>query len=214
MAPTDPCPPGAEPPQSKPKTPFEISSGEKKQGQLELHGNNTGTYIGSTSAPPGSRTLNGESVGQSDLGLCETIITSAKRKSTSASNARDMAEPPSKRTKRTDSAALWDKTDGSGRDHDRDSREPDRKPIDRERHGDHGRRASGRDERRYRSRSREIAERRRDRSRSRERTNHRGRHGRRERDRSRSRSRDRDRNGVRRGRYTQSILSNDILMGT
>ncbi|KZF21382.1 DUF1777-domain-containing protein [Xylona heveae TC161] len=75
-----------------------------------------------------------------------------------------MAEPPSKRSRRTDSTAMWDRNDsGPKRDRDLSSRDRDRDERDNVR------------DRRYRSRSRDRYERRRERSASRERYGGRGR---------------------------------------
>lgn len=111
-----------------------------------------------------------------------------------------MAEPPSKRAKRTDSPTIPDRNDAPKRPTDRDTRDSETRSSHRDRdrnpRGDH-RQGPGRDERRYRSRSRERNDRRRDRSRSKERERlrdglrERDGHGRRDRERSRSRSRDR-----------------------
>ncbi|KAI9762845.1 MAG: hypothetical protein M4579_000198 [Chaenotheca gracillima] len=66
-----------------------------------------------------------------------------------------MAEPPAKRSRRTDSKEMWERGEPPSRGPERDSRDDNRRRYDRDRT--------------YRSRSRERTERRRDRSRSRER---------------------------------------------
>ncbi|KAL4939569.1 hypothetical protein BDV06DRAFT_34104 [Aspergillus oleicola] len=108
-----------------------------------------------------------------------------------------MTEPPSKRTRRTDSSAMWDMDDRATRSPGVDSdfeRNPRRGPP-----SDDGRRDGPRDDRRYRSRSRDRREKRRERSRSRDRRD-------RDRDRERDR-RDRDRDG--RDKFRDRSVSRD-----
>ncbi|KAE8354774.1 hypothetical protein BDV28DRAFT_130318 [Aspergillus coremiiformis] len=79
-----------------------------------------------------------------------------------------MAEPPTKRARRVDSSTMWDMDDGRARSPEADSgynRSPKRETHLKE----GGRRDGPRDDRRYRSRSRDRRDRRRDRSRSRDR---------------------------------------------
>ncbi|BCS02290.1 SNUT3/LISCH7 family protein [Aspergillus luchuensis] len=109
-----------------------------------------------------------------------------------------MTEPPAKRARRVDSSAMWDQDDRRTRSPEVEpdyTRSPRREHIAK----DDGRRDGPRDDRRYRSRSRDRRDRRRDRSRSRDRRDRdrRDRDGRGMRDRERSVSRDRhyDRRG-------------------
>lgn len=115
-----------------------------------------------------------------------------------------MAEPPAKRARRTDSAAMWD-------GNHRDAKAPEREPKDHKGRGSErdrggrrdGTRTHGREDRRHRSRSGGGGDRRRLRSRSRdrgetrsrggERDNKEGREGRERRDRERTASRERHR---------------------
>ncbi|KAI9036691.1 SNUT3/LISCH7 family protein [Aspergillus affinis] len=97
-----------------------------------------------------------------------------------------MTEPPAKRARRVDSSTMWDMNDEEGRPDEAES-DFDRSPR-RETHSkEDGRRDGPRDDRRYRSRSRDRRDRRRDRSWSRDR---------RDRDRDRK-ERDRDERGPR-----------------
>jgi hypothetical protein len=104
-----------------------------------------------------------------------------------------MTEPPAKRARRMDSSTMWDVSDkrpraphSPGPESDRDgrSRQGSSKPD--------GPRKNGRDDRRYRSRSRDRNERRRDRTGSRDRYD-----------------RDRDRDGGRRDRDTRGGRDRD-----
>ncbi|KAI9813805.1 MAG: hypothetical protein M1827_003595 [Pycnora praestabilis] len=118
-----------------------------------------------------------------------------------------MAEPPLKRARRTDSSAMWDRNDdsaksagqGTPRDMNSISSERDRGGRD-----EGGRRNGARDDRRYRSRSRERIDRRRERSRSGDRqkgtTRERDGHGGRDR-KGRERSLSRDRHRPRKGDF-------------
>jgi hypothetical protein len=118
--------------------------------------------------------------------------------------ASGMAEPPAKRAKRTDSAAMWDKNESTGEptppEPSEDSRDSKRKDTERDNLSDgkdRRRKDERRDEPRRRSRSRDRYQSRRERSRSRDRYQ-----SRRERSRSRERlskekDRDRDRDRVR-----------------
>lgn len=100
-----------------------------------------------------------------------------------------MAEPPTKRARRTDSSAMWDTNDKRSRL----SHTPE---ADQARHSRHGSsrpedsRTSTKDDRRYRSRSRDRYARERDRSWSRDSY-----------ERTRERDRDRDRDGGKRDSY-------------
>lgn len=127
-----------------------------------------------------------------------------------------MAEPPSKRAKRTDSSIMWDRNERPPRDAPPRDRKDKRDDRDRDR-------TNGHDDRRHRSRSRDK---RRERSRSRERERDGGRDRRdkdrhgdrggrevrdrkgRDRTRSRSRSRSRDRRPARKGEvHSESMHS-------
>ncbi|KAB8075447.1 hypothetical protein BDV29DRAFT_155666 [Aspergillus leporis] len=79
-----------------------------------------------------------------------------------------MAEPPTKRTRRVNSSTMWDMNDGRTRSPEANT-EYDRSPRREAYLKDDGRRDGPRDDRRYRSRSRDRRDRRRDRSRSRDR---------------------------------------------
>lgn len=144
----------------------------------------------------------------------------------------NMAEPPAKRAKRTDSSAMWDRNDRPSRplvERDvkdaapgRERREDRDRDRDRLRDGDRDRnrdrdRQHDRDDRRHWSRSRDKAVKRRERSRSQQHDG--GRHtngdkgrearvGRDRRDRERSMSRDRHRS--RRGRVYGQFLAHSI----
>ena len=129
----------------------------------------------------------------------------------------EMTEPPAKRSKRTDSSAMWDRNSDSRRTADNgpshhtngitnghDRREERDRRHDRD---DRKYRSRSRDRRRDRSRSPERPSKRRDRSWSPERDSRRYKDGRRDgarekRYEDRSRSRDRDRHRSRRGQYT------------
>ncbi|MCJ1299636.1 hypothetical protein MMC08_002428, partial [Hypocenomyce scalaris] len=128
---------------------------------LEVSKNNS--PIATAEADPVSSALHSEATSK---------ILDASQLSEPSQTARqpgDMAEPPAKRAKRTDSSAMWDRNE-----------RPSKPPTDREmkdavggrdRREDRDRdrdRAHVRDDRRYRSRSRDRAEKRRERSRSRE----------------------------------------------
>ena len=120
-------------------------------------------------------------------------------------STRDMAEPPAKRSKRTDSSAMWERN--SSRPTDIEHKHSVSKELSNGRdHRDHRDRHHGRDDVKRRSRSRDRKEKRRDRTRSRERDSRRYRNGekngewngerdRRDRERSTSRERHRSRRG-------------------
>lgn len=109
---------------------------------------------------------------------------------TNKETSHDMAEPPAKRVKRTDSSAMWERNASRSNEVENKPRPTDasvrEKRDDKDRH-------HARDERHHRSRSRERSrdrvEKRRERSRSMDRDRDRDR----ERDRNRDRDRDRDR---------------------
>ncbi|KAK2764958.1 hypothetical protein FQN54_008657 [Arachnomyces sp. PD_36] len=112
-------------------------------------------------------------------------------------------EPPAKRTKRTDSSAMWDMNEKPPRPAGRESKEADRSQRrDLPTREESKQTTSTRDDRRHRSRSREDTGRRRDRSRSRDRARDGGR------DRDSRRDRDRDRDG-RGGRGRDRSLSRE-----
>lgn len=105
-----------------------------------------------------------------------------------------MAEPPAKRTKRTDSSALWDRNSARGAEAEPKSRsneDMDDRRDKRDRR-DERNRQHGREDRRHRSRSRDV-EKRRERSRSREKDKSGNKDSTRRRSRSRDRYRNRDR---------------------
>lgn len=135
--------------------------------------------------------------------------------------SKNMAEPPAKRAKRTDSSAMWDRNERPPRPPlDRDTKDAasgrDRRDDrDRDRDRDRG---QGRDDRRHRSRSRNRVEKRRERSRSRERDGGRSRNGDKGRDggnrKDRERSTSRERHRPRRGRSSEiplSVSTNSML---
>lgn len=100
-----------------------------------------------------------------------------------------MAEPPAKRTKRTDSSAMWDRNSTRAAEAEQKSKPNDDERDKRDRRDDRSRH-HGKDDRRHRSRSRDI-DKRRERSRSRDREKGRNKDS----TRRRSRSRDRHRTG-------------------
>ena len=105
-----------------------------------------------------------------------------------------MAEPPAKRTKRTDSSAMWDRNSARGTEAEPKSRsneDMDDRRDKRDRR-DERNRQHGREDRRLRSRSRDV-EKRRERSRSREKDKSGNKDSTRRRSRSRDRYRNRDR---------------------
>ena len=119
-----------------------------------------------------------------------------------------MTEPPAKRAKRTDSAAMWESNASRRSDsphHQRPTNGTNDRREGRDRHhgrGDGRHRSRSREKRRERSRSRERVDKRRQRSYSRERDSRRHRDGerngvrdRKDRDRSRSKHRHRPRRG-------------------
>ncbi len=124
-----------------------------------------------------------------------------------ASPRSSMAEPATKRARRTDSAAMWDSSNRDSKGSERESKEYKSRGAERDRGGryDDSSRTYGRDDRRRRSRSRDAAARRRERSRSRDRDEARSRGGRdrngrdardrKDRERSVSRERHRSRRG-------------------
>lgn len=116
-----------------------------------------------------------------------------------------MAEPPKKRAKRTDSSAMWEQNSFRSTDPDHKSRAKE-EVIDRKDRRDDRDRQHGRDDRRRRSRSKERVEKRRDRSRSRNREKERDRERDKERDKEmdREKGRERDREkGRERGRESE-----------
>jgi U4/U6.U5 tri-snRNP-associated protein 3 len=132
-----------------------------------------------------------------------------------------MEEPPAKRPRRTDSTAMWDRNDTSGRtsprshDDDRELRHKGSERAEKRREGDPRRRSRSRernDRRRDRSRSPGRSDRDRDKTRDRERARDSGRdrdrhregYGRRDHERSRSRDRYRGSKGVHNPRTTSS----------
>ena len=139
-------------------------------------------------------------------------------------NPSIMTEPPAKRAKRTDSAAMWESNASRRSDsphHQRPTNGTNDRREERDRHhgrGDGRYRSRSREKRRERSRSREGVDKRRQRSYSRERDSRRHREGerngvrdRRDRDRSRSRHRHRPK----RGKCTASTSTwTDLLTNT
>ena len=122
-------------------------------------------------------------------------------------NVSAMTEPPTKRARRTDSAAMWDRNEGSAspRPHVPKSSAHDRNERRRSRSRDRERERP--DRRRDRSRSRDRLHKDHDRDRDRDYRNGRDGHDRRDRDRrERDRSRSRDRYSSKRGRCSMSVL--------
>lgn len=107
-----------------------------------------------------------------------------------------MAEPPAKRTKRTDSSALWDRNSARGAEPEPEPKSRSNEDMDDRRdkrdRRDERNRQHGREDRRHRSRSRDV-EKRRERSRSREKDKSGNKDSTRRRSRSRDRYRNRDR---------------------